>query len=229
MIDCIIPARTGSTRFPNKIFAEVNGKSVLQHCIDNATACTDINKVYVAADEYDSIGAPNLIKTTKDHTTCTSRVAEAARHSNADYIVNLQSDEPCVTPEMISGIIRKMFIEGGQMVQCCYPLTPEEQENVNVVKAVINNGKIIYLTRTPEPELIGTPNLVGINGLYVYDISTIVMFPTFDQKLVNAHKGLDTLSFIGVVDVFPYMIDERTPAVDVPSDIKLVEEYLDRS
>jgi CMP-2-keto-3-deoxyoctulosonic acid synthetase len=114
------------------------------------------------------------------------------------------------------------------MVQCCYPLTEEERSNINVVKAVINNGKIIYLTRTPDRELMYSPNLVGINGLYVYDLGVIMNFPEYDQELVYAHKGLDTLAFIGIVDVIPYMISERTPAVDVPSDIKLVEKYLDR-
>lgn len=228
MIDCIIPARTASTRFPNKIFAEINGKSMLQHCIDNATACPDVSKVWVAADEYDDIWASNLIKTKKIHNTCTSRVAEAAIQTDADYIVNLQSDEPCVTPDMISGIIRKMFETNAEMVQCCYPLTEEERSNANVVKAVISNGKIIYLTRTPDRELMYSPNLVGINGLYVYDLGAIMNFPKYDQELVSAHKGLDTLAFIGIIDVIPYMIKERTPAVDVPGDIKLAENYLDR-
>lgn len=229
MIDCIIPARTQSTRFPNKIFAEVKGKSVLNHCIENAKACPDINTVWVAADEYDDIWAPNLIKTKKIHNTCTSRVAEAVIQTDADYIVNLQSDEPCVTPDIITGIIRTLFATNAEMVQCCYPLTDEERKNPNVVKAVINNNKIIYLTRNPDKELMDSPNLVGINGLYVYDLSAIMEFPQFDQALVNAHKGLDTLAFIGAIDVIPYMIEERTPAVDVPSDIKLVEKYLDRS
>ena len=227
MIECIIPARTASTRFPNKIFAEIKGKSVLQYCIDNANACADINKVYVAADEYDSIWAPNLIKTKKIHNTSTSRVAEAVIQADADYIVNLQSDEPCVTPDMISGIIRKMFETNAGMVQCCYPLSDEERSNVNVVKAVISNGKIIYLTRTPDRELMDSPNLVGINGLYAYDLGTIMNFPNYDQNLISAHKGLDTLAFIGMVDVIPYMISARTPAVDVPSDIKLAEKYLE--
>ena len=228
MIDCIIPARTASTRFPNKIFAEVKEKAVLQHCIDNAMKCADISKVWVAADEYDDIWAPNLIKTKKIHNTCTSRVAEACIQSDADYFVNLQSDEPCVTPDMISEVIRKMLELREGMVQCCYPLTDEERSNVNVVKAVISNGEIVYLTRTPDRELMDSPNLVGINGLYAYDLGTIMDYPEYDLNLVNAHKGLDTLAFIGKVSVIPFMIPERTPAVDVPSDIKLVEEYLDR-
>ena len=128
---------------------------------------------------------------------------------------------------MISGIIRKMFETNAGMVQCCYPLTDEERSNVNVVKAVISNGKIIYLTRTPDRELMDSPNLVGINGLYAYDLGTIMNFPNYDQNLISAHKGLDTLAFIGMVDVIPYMISTRTPAVDVPSDIKLAEKYLE--
>lgn len=129
---------------------------------------------------------------------------------------------------MISGVIRKMLELQEGMVQGCYPLTNEERGDVNVVKAVISNGKIIYLTRTPDRELMHSPNLVGINGLYAYDLGTIMNFPQYDQNLTDAHKGLDTLAFIGAVDVVPYMIEERTPAVDVPQDIELVENYLDR-
>ena len=226
MIDCIIPARLGSTRFPNKILAEVNGKSVLQHCIDNATFCLDIANVYVASG--DDLDYPNVIETFLDHNTCTSRVAEAALKSTADYIVNLQSDEPCVTSDMITGMINTLFKTNAGMVQGCYPLTEEEKANPNVVKAVISNGKIVYLTREPDKEIMYSENLVGINGLYVYDTKTIIDFPKYDQNLVNAHKGLDTLAFIGQVDVVPYMLSERTPAVDVPGDIELVEKYLDK-
>ena len=226
MIDCIIPARLSSTRFLNKILAKINGKSVLQHCIDNASACPDIRNVYVAS--CDDLDYPNVIKTFLDHSTCTSRVAEAALKTPADYIVNLQSDEPCVTPDMITGIIKTMFQTNAGMVQGCYPLTEEEKANPNVVKAVISNGKIVYLAREPDKEIMYSENLVGINGLYVYDAETIIDFPKYDQNLVNAHKGLDTLAFIGQVDVVPYMLSERTPAVDVPDDIKLVENYMDR-
>ena len=227
MIDCIIPARLESTRFPSKVLAEVKGKSVLQHCVDNANSAKDIRRVWIASNCVSLLDPEGGLLTGDHHETCTSRVSQAAWDVKADYIVNLQSDEPCVTGDMIDDMIKYMFQKNARVVQCCYPLTDEERGNINVVKAVISNGKIIYLTRTPDRELMHSPNLVGINGLYCYDISTIRSFNSYDQELTTRHKGLDTLAFIGIVDVYPFMIEERTPAVDIPSDIELVEKYLD--
>lgn len=234
MIECIIPARLESTRFPRKVLAEVHGISVLRWCVKNASDSKLIDKVSIATpnDEIDELFAGDYIQiydTSTTHNTCTGRVAEAVKKSTAKWIVNLQSDEPCVTGKVLDDMIKFAKDLGkGHMVQACYPLTEEEKENPNVVKAVVNNGRIIFLTRSPDYEIRGSVNLVGIAGFYVYDHKTIMDFDEYDMNLVNEHKGLDTLAFIGKVPVIPFMIPERTPAVDVPEDIKLVENYIDR-
>jgi len=234
MIECIIPARLESTRFPRKVLAQVHHISILRWCVLNASDSKLIDKVSVATPNEEI--AKNIqseyihvYDTSSTHNTCTSRVAEATQKSNAEWIVNLQSDEPCVTGKLLDDMIQFAKDKGkGHMIQACYPLTEEEKENPNVVKAVVNNGKIIFLTRSPDYEIRGSVNLVGIAGFYVYDHKTISDFDEYDMNLVNEHKGLDTLAFIGKVPVIPFMIPERTPAVDVPEDLKLVENYIDR-
>lgn len=227
MIECIIPARLESTRFPNKVEAKVHGLSVLGWCVKNANE-SSIDLVSVATPN-DSIHKKYRgYMTGSNHTTCTSRVSEAAQKSSADWIVNLQSDEPCVDKNLLNDIISFTIDGNYDIVQSCYPLTDEEKTNPNVVKAVINNGQVIYLTRYPDPELSNSQNLVGISGLYVYKKNVICDFQGYDMELVNKHKGLDTLAFIGKYKVVPFMQPKRTPAVDVPEDILLVENYIDQ-
>jgi CMP-2-keto-3-deoxyoctulosonic acid synthetase len=68
---------------------------------------------------------------------------------------------------------------------------------------------------------------VGISGVYVYRKEVIDNFTSYDLNLVEAWEGLDTLGFIGAVDVIPYEFPSRTFAIDRPSDVKIVEGQLE--
>jgi hypothetical protein len=109
------------------------------------------------------------------------------------------------------------------MIQAIYDITRQDMEDDDCVKAVINNGTVTHLTRTPE---MYTNNLKGIAGLYVYDYQTIANFSTYDLRLVEAWQGLDTFGFIGKIPVVPYKLPYRTHAVDRPTDISVVEAKL---
>jgi len=225
-IKCIIPARLDSSRFPKKVLTKINNKTLLQHCIDNAKSSKIINEVIVATpdkqifDEY----KPSVM--TENHSTCTGRVCEVSNKIESDYIINLQSDEPCITGGIIDEMIAKSKIN--TMTQACYPLTKKEITNPHIVKAIVNNNEIIYLTRKVDTEIINSKNVFGISGIYMYDKKIISNFYSYDLELVNFWKGLDTLAFIGKIKVLPFIIKERTPAVDIQEDIKIVEDYLDR-
>ena len=225
IVKCIIPARLSSSRFPQKVLKKIKGKTVLQHCIDNAKTSNLVNEVIVATPDKEIFNQykPSII--TKEHTTCTGRVCEASYQVEADYIVNLQSDEPCITGDVIDRMVRKA--RKNTVIQACYPVTRKEIYNPHIVKAIINNGEIIYLTRKIDNEILNSKNVLGICGAYVYDANTIKNFYSYDLELVNSWKGLDTLAFIGRIKVLPFIMKERTPAVDIEQDILAVENYYD--
>ena len=47
-ISCIIQARVGSTRLPNKILLKVSGKEILIHVVERVLKATKIDEVIVA-------------------------------------------------------------------------------------------------------------------------------------------------------------------------------------
>tara|TARA_Y100000817_G_C16862198_1_gene546285 strand:+ start:1647 stop:2393 length:747 start_codon:yes stop_codon:yes gene_type:complete len=47
-IDAIIQARLGSTRLPGKVLLKINGRTILDHCIDRIKEVSSINKIIVA-------------------------------------------------------------------------------------------------------------------------------------------------------------------------------------
>ena len=99
MIGIIIQARLGSTRFPRKVLADLNGKSVLEHVWDRANeigpkvilATPDIElaylpfvKRYFLGSEHDVLG----------------RFAKCAKAYNLDIIVRLTADCPLLRPDL---------------------------------------------------------------------------------------------------------------------------------
>ena len=113
-----------------------------------------------------------------------------------------------------------------KMLQAIYNIEQSDVDDVDCVKAVINNDNVIWITRTPEPEWIINRHIFGISGLYVYDYDTIANFRSYDLKMVEDCASLDTLGFIGKVPVTPFNIGARTHAVDRPSDIEIVKNEI---
>ena len=227
MITCIIPARMSSSRFPGKPLRKILGRELVLRVCDIAKESELIDNIVVATEDWEihncvlEAGYNSMM--TPKYNSCTHRVAKAAQHVKADYYVNLQGDEPCVTAEMLDDII-KFAVEGKhKMVQAVFDMEFDDIENVDVVKAVVNNGNVINLTRVPE---VMCDNLKGMSGIYVYDRPTITNFFDYDLGLVEAWKGLDTFGFIGKVPVVPFTLPYRTHGVVRPTDIPIVEAKL---
>ena len=105
----IIPARWESTRLPGKPLAMIGDKPMIQHtweraCKSNADeviiAC-DSKLVYDTATEF---GA-QVIWTPKADTG-TERVIGVQELKNADFVINVQGDEPFINHEDINEVIK---------------------------------------------------------------------------------------------------------------------------
>src|SRR6266550_2008030 len=100
----IIPARFASSRLPGKPLLEIAGKPMIFWVLERALAATRIARVIVATDNARVLEAVNAagyeaVMTRGDHVSGTDRLAEVALAiSNADIIVNVQGDEPLISP-----------------------------------------------------------------------------------------------------------------------------------
>ncbi len=102
-VTAIIPARYGSTRFPGKPLALINGLPMIQHVCQRIANAKLVDRVIVATDDariatvVDSFGG-EVVMTRTDHSTGTDRLAEVAEQIEAELIVNVQGDEPLIDP-----------------------------------------------------------------------------------------------------------------------------------
>src|SRR5436309_3094225 len=102
----ILPARYASVRFPGKPLAPLAGKPMILHVLEAGRAARRLSRVAVATDD-ERIAAVvrgaggEAILTSPDAASGTDRLAEAARSIPADVYVNIQGDEPPMSPENI--------------------------------------------------------------------------------------------------------------------------------
>jgi len=155
----VIPARYASTRLPAKPLLKSTGKYLIQHVYEQACRSERARYVIVATDDsrvaaaVESFGG-NCVMTRPDHPSGTDRVAEVAADLDVDVVVNLQGDEPEVSPVTLDLLPELLDASpAAQMATLAVPITSRlHWLNPNVVKVVCDDdGRALYFSRAPVP------------------------------------------------------------------------------
>lgn len=236
----IIPARYGSTRFPGKPLAEILGKSLIQRTYENIVLCKDLEEVVVATDDQRILDhvlgfGGKAVMTREDCLTGTDRLQdvvecypEYARHK---IIVNVQGDEPCLNPEVVSSLVRKL--QDDPTASCATPVfkarsSEEAAPFVKCVKDVYDNA--LYFSRSFIP---GNKNQEAFSdilchiGIYAYRktfLKTYAALPPSPLQLIECLEQLKILEYGYKIKVV--IVDKPSLDVNHPEDIKKIERYL---
>ncbi len=159
----IIPARYASTRLPGKLIKneakEHTGKYLIEHVYRKAKEAKKVKDVIIATDDE---RIAKVVKefggcvkmTSADHTSGTDRIAEIASNLDADFVVNVQGDEPDIEGSMIDDLIDAMYTEKRAAV-CTFAnkiKSMEEFVDPNVVKLVMDKDNYaMYFSRASIP------------------------------------------------------------------------------
>jgi len=157
----IIPARYGSSRFPGKALAMLNGAPLIQHVYEQARAATRLDDVIVATDDERIVQAVarfggTALMTSPTHRSGTDRIAEVARQRDAQVILNIQGDEPLIVPSQLDQVAE--FLLAHRAVPMATLMTrithDEDVNNPHVVKVVVDqDGYALYFSRAPIPHV----------------------------------------------------------------------------
>jgi 3-deoxy-manno-octulosonate cytidylyltransferase (CMP-KDO synthetase) len=168
----IIPARYDSVRLPGKALLEIAGKPMICWVVERALAARNLSRAIVATDDERIFEAVNragheVVMTRGDHASGTDRIAEVASDlDDADIIVNVQGDEPLISPLTIERAVDAIEelgtgekgkgereTEGVGIVTTWEPMdTPFDVLNPDVVKIVVDDsGRAVYFSRSPVP------------------------------------------------------------------------------
>jgi len=238
----IIPSRMGSSRYPGKPLAKILDLPMIEHVRRRALLCQDADEVVVATcddeirETVESHGG-RVIMTSDRHERCTDRIAEAAAHVEADIVVNVQGDEPCVFPQCVSDVARPVRENPDCLCSTLiYPVaTYEELANPNYVKTVLSqSGRVLYFCRNAIPSRREgeSPKLYKQSGIMAYRKDLLLQFASWPQAPLERVESCDMLRILeNDVPIQGVVTPYETPGVDVPEDIRTVEELIrsDRS
>ncbi len=158
----IIPARVASSRFPNKVLANIDGYPMViatakrVEGLDSVAIATDSKEVYDIAKDYGF----EAVMTSKEHNSGTDRIDEASEKlglSEDEIVINVQADEPFIEPEVVKSVIDRINELKSKrdivMVSCYKVVSKEDSTDTNLVK-VITAYKLsdaIYFSRSKIP------------------------------------------------------------------------------
>jgi 3-deoxy-manno-octulosonate cytidylyltransferase (CMP-KDO synthetase) len=201
----VIPARFGSTRFPAKILAAATGRPLVQHVVDRVKLCKRVSEVLVATDDERVVAAlepfgTRAVMTSPAHQSGTDRVAEVARGSDAEIVVNVQGDEPEIEPEIVDALIERLQTTGDDMATAATPFAdPADVANPNLVKVVTTlEGRAIYFSRSPIPffrdPTIGPPPAYYLHlGIYAYRRDFLLQYASWPPTPLELTEKLEQL------------------------------------
>ncbi len=117
-IVAIVQARTGSTRLPNKVFADLFGKPLIWHVFNRLTYSKKISTSILATtinntdDALENWAQENGIVVYRgSENNVLERYYEAAKKYNADIVVRITADDPFKDPEIIDAVIHLLLNE----------------------------------------------------------------------------------------------------------------------
>lgn len=236
----VIPARYASSRFPGKPLAKIAGTIMIQRVYERTAACPEIDEVMVATDDQRIMEAVAAfggaaVMTRSDHQTGTDRIAEAIGDRACDLVVNVQGDEPLISPQVLSRLVREMQRTGFEMGTAAVPfaLTDRDPNDPNAVKVVVDaESRALYFSRAriPYHREGGTevPPLLHW-GLYAYRRDFLRRFVSWPRGRLEVCEMLEQLRALEHgARVLVLQATHQSFGVDVPEDILRVERLLAR-
>jgi 3-deoxy-manno-octulosonate cytidylyltransferase (CMP-KDO synthetase) len=213
------------------------GKPLLQYTYEAAAAAHRPDAVVIATDHLEIAGAAlgfgaGVVMTSPDCASGTDRVAEAARElPDARIIVNVQGDEPEISPSAIDRVIELLEENpAAGMATLATPIRHEHQlTNPACVKVVCDDaGRALYFSRSQIPFIRDPDAALPFNqprlffqhlGLYAYrrdELLRLAALPPSSLELAEKLEQLRLLQAGGtiVVDV----VEHASSGIDTPAD-----------
>ena len=233
----LIPARMASTRFPGKPLAPIDGVPMVVYCARNALktnlevfVCTDSKEIDSVCKLYDV----NSIMTPECNTG-TDRLAIACDEIDADYIINLQGDEPLIDEKSIKKIIDYIPLLSDSedlIINGITSINSEEAFDPNNVKCAIiqKQEKVLYFSRKPllnKAEQEQGNNYFKQIGLYALSVKNLKKFASLPQSNLEKAEKVEMLRWLEYgYSIKSCLLDCKNISVDTPNDLVEVIERI---
>jgi 3-deoxy-manno-octulosonate cytidylyltransferase (CMP-KDO synthetase) len=225
--------------------------------LERALAARNVSRAIVATDDrriLDAVHASGFeaVMTSPAHQSGSDRLAEAAAALDfADVIVNVQGDEPLISPRTIEQAVDEILnADEAQIATTCEPIeSAADVLSPDVVKVLMDRGgRALYFSRSviPYPRdavrrhgsveaaLRKEPELLKLfrkhTGLYAYRRSFLLEYAGWPQSALEKCEALEQLRALERgVTIKVVEADAPSIGVDTPEDLERVRAIFEQS
>jgi len=240
----VIPARLDSKRLPRKVLAELNDKPMLWHVWNRVSQAHQVDRVIVATDSEEVLevvrgwGGEAML-TSSNCQSGSERVASLVPQLEADFILNVQGDEPLIDPDLLDALVSQWKTLPVDILTPIYQLhNMELLWDPNVVKvARAHNGRALYFSRHPIPYVRDLPierwleagPFWGHIGVYGFRREVLEAYPLLPASQLEVREKLEQLRFIeSGYDIYTLETAYHPVSVDTIEDLERVRQILAR-
>jgi 3-deoxy-manno-octulosonate cytidylyltransferase (CMP-KDO synthetase) len=242
----VIPARYASTRLPGKPLLDLGGTPMIQRVVERAAAsgagevlvATDDERIARAVHDPRRPSATIAVMTDPALPSGTDRVAVVARERgwrDDTIVVNVQGDEPFVSPRLIDQAAQ--LLERDPAAAIATLATPigqvDEFLDPNVVKVVAaDDGAALYFSRAPipwtrdrAPAGLASQQDCGDAlrhvGLYAYRVGALKRLTALPPSSHELREKLEQLRALqaGLRIVVATCVEPPGPGIDTDADL----------
>jgi 3-deoxy-manno-octulosonate cytidylyltransferase (CMP-KDO synthetase) len=254
----ILPARFSATRLTGKLLLPLAGKALIIHTLERAKAARNVSRVFVATDDerirqtVEAAGGAAVVMTSPAHKSGSDRAAEvAADLPENSIIVNVQADEPLISPRTIEQAVDALLLAPDDCADVATVSEPFddwwEVLNPNAVKVTVDKSSFaVYFSRAPipfprdaaqrhgdlgkalqrEPELLAT--FRRHVGLYVYRREFLLKFTALPPSALEEIESLEQLRALeNGAKIKVIATEEKSIGVDTAADFERVRQILE--
>ncbi len=235
----VIPARFQSTRFPGKPLKLINGQPLLSWVIQAARKAKNFQNILVATDDeriaqlaqHEGVEA---VMTPADCATGTDRVWHAIQNKKLDIAVNIQGDEPLISPELLDQLANCFENQPHlQMATLGRRLDQESLISITTAKIIVDhNDEALYFSRFPIPySREKSDHSFGAAlkhiGMYAYRKDFLEKFCRQAPVAIEVAEGLEQLRalYLGA-KIKVLRVESESWGVDIPEDVQKIEKMM---
>ena len=241
----IIPSRYASTRFPGKPLALVHGVPMVIRVYNRASSV--FSDVCVATDDqriFDTVrkAGGKAVMTSSSHRSGTDRCLEAWKKYSAqtgkafDGVVNVQGDEPFISPLQIETLAKTLMMDGVDIATIVKRASGvSELQDANRPKVVVNkNMEALYFSRSMIPFPRGRelceatvkelPYYLHV-GLYGYRSAVLEKICSLEESFLEKTEKLEQLRWLeNGLKIKVAECNEPSFGIDTPEDLEKINK-----
>ena len=232
----VIPARIGSTRLQRKPLRVLAGRPMVEWVWRAAQGSGLMQTVVVATDSEEIAAACReraipFAMTSADCASGSDRVREVASQVDAEIYVNIQGDEPTLTPDFFPPLLALFDRPEVQVATLAVGCPAEDVANPNAVKVVTAaDGKALYFSRSTIPFDRDSSGFAGYRkhlGIYAYRKPALLRFAALAPGRLETVERLEQLRLLeNGIDIHVASAPADTIGVDTEADLARAEAVL---